>query len=147
MWWPKRECFCKTAWSIGGGFAAWKDQMKISSAIGFLLTATMVVSADEQRAGLPALKAFHGTMVTLVSGVEGPPCEIWASADNVRMEYNFGGQKIITIQRGDTLYTYGTDSGQGNKTRFETGLASMGLIKQIAEIKAKGKMQGSREID
>jgi outer membrane lipoprotein-sorting protein len=121
--------------------------MKACCAIGILLAATMSVFGDEQRAGLPALKAFHGTMVTLVSGDEGPPCEIWASGDNVRMEHNFGGRKIITIQRGDTMYTYGTDSRQGNKTRFETGLASMGLIKQIAEIKAKGKMQGSREIE
>ena len=56
-------------------------------------------------------------------------------------------EKLIIIQRGDTLYTYGFGSPQGEKTRFETGLASHGLIEQIALVKSKGKKDGSQVVE
>jgi outer membrane lipoprotein-sorting protein len=93
------------------------------------------------------LKSLHGTMITMISEDKGHLAEIWAKGDNVRAEFSNDKHKIITLQLGDTLYTFGTDSKKGTKQRFASGLASMGLIKQIATIKSKGKKESTREID
>jgi outer membrane lipoprotein-sorting protein len=97
----------------------------------------------------PELKSMHGTMITMISEDRGHAAEIWAKGDNVRAEFSSDNNKhkIITLQLGDTLYTYGATSKKGNKQRFASGLASMGLIKQIATIKSKGKKESTREID
>jgi outer membrane lipoprotein-sorting protein len=86
-------------------------------------------------------------MITMVSEDEGVPMEIWAKGDNLRAEASDGERKVITIQRGDTSYTFAPDSTKGHKMRVEEGLGSMGLVKQIAEIKAKGKREGAQELE
>ena len=93
------------------------------------------------------LKSLHGTMVTMHGDTEGFTAEIWAKGNNVRSEIAFGDQKVVTIQRGDTMYTFGSNSHVGNKTQFEAGLASLGLIQQIATVKSKGKKDSTRNVD
>jgi outer membrane lipoprotein-sorting protein len=86
-------------------------------------------------------------MVTMHGDTEGFTAEIWAKGNNVRSEIAFGDQKVVTIQRGDTMYTFGSNSHVGNKTQFEAGLASLGLILQIATVKSKGKKDSTHNVD
>jgi outer membrane lipoprotein-sorting protein len=73
--------------------------------------------------------------------------EIWAKGNNVRSEMSVGDEKLIILQLGDTIYTFGADSKQGNTTRFESGLASHGLLEQIALVKSEGKPGNSQTVD
>ena len=111
------------------------------------MTMAVAVVAEERLSGSAELVSLHGTMITMISENEGLPCEIWAKDNNVRTESDRNGQKSITIQLGDTMYTYDKNSAKGNKTKFAVGLASMGLVKQIAEVQLKGERQRSCEID
>ena len=118
----------------------------------FVLIAAILVSFGAAQAAEPArpaaeLVSMHGTMITMISDHEGMPMEIWAKGNNLRSEISAGDQKIIVVQLGDTIYTFGPGSKQGNKTRFESGLASHGLIEQIALVKAKGKKDSSQVVD
>lgn len=95
----------------------------------------------------PELTSLHGTMITMISDDEGVPMEIWAKGDHLRAEASDGDRKVITIQQGSTSYTFAPGLKTGHKMRVQAGLGAMGLVKQIAEIKAKGKRKGSREIE
>jgi len=121
--------------------------MKFAGVIAIVLIATRALHGEEPPAAPVELKSLHGTMVTMISETEGLPIEIWAQGDRMRSEISVGDQKIVTIQLGDTMYTFGPNLPQGNKTRFEAGLASLGLIKQIALVRAKGKKVGSQVIE
>ena len=121
--------------------------MKNLTGVAILLTMIAAAVADERATDTAELVSLHGTMITMISEREGLPAEIWAKGNNVRTESERGGQKIISIQLGDTVYTYAKNSVRGNKTKFAAGLASMGLIKQIAEVRSKGEKQASGELD
>jgi len=87
-------------------------------------------------------------MITMISDQEGLSSKIWAKGNNVRAELTYDQKKAVSIQLGDTVYTYIEGSKQtGSKKHLGSGLGAMGLIKQIEEIKAKGKKQGSVKIE
>jgi outer membrane lipoprotein-sorting protein len=111
------------------------------------IIATLIAPCGATLPGKSELTSLHGTMITMLSEDKGHAMEIWAKEDNVRAESSDDKHKTIIIQLGDTMYTYGTDSKRGMKQRFASGLASMGLIKQIATIKSKGKKESTREIE
>jgi outer membrane lipoprotein-sorting protein len=122
--------------------------MKLLDFIIVLVVVTgLGARCDAKPGGTSELTSLHGTMITMLSEDKGHAMEIWAKGDNVRAESSDETHKTIIIQLGDTMYTYGTDSKKGMKQRFASGLASMGLIKQIATIKSKGKKESTREIE
>src|SRR3990172_2210889 len=121
--------------------------MRTALSIALLLFVAGRATSAEPAAVAPELISLHGTMITMISETEGVPAEIWAKGDKLRAEIAAGDAKVITIQLGDTMYTFAQGSTKGNKTRFESGLASLGLIQQIAEIRTKGKIDGSQEIE
>jgi hypothetical protein len=120
--------------------------MRTAGVITFLLLAAGPVLGDEPSA-VPELTSLHGTMITMISETEGVPAEIWAKGDMLRSETAAGEAKVITIQLGDTMYTFAPGSKKGHKTKFAAGLASLGLIQQISLVKAKGKREGTQEIE
>ena len=112
-----------------------------------IIVSGLAACCDAKPAEKSELTSLHGTMITMLSEDKGHAMEIWAKGDNVRAESSDDTRKTIIIQLGDTMYTYGTDAKKGMKQRFASGLASMGLIKQIATIKSKGKKESTREIE
>lgn len=120
---------------------------RLAIAVAIVWIATSEIRGQQAPPAPVKLESLHGTMITMISDHEGMPMEIWAKGNKVRSEISAGDEKLIIIQRGDTLYTYGFGSPQGEKTRFETGLASLGLIEQIALVKAKGKKDGSQVVE
>jgi hypothetical protein len=96
---------------------------------------------------LPKLESLHCIMVAGSEAGGGAGTEIWAKDSNVRSERTADGQKVVTIQLGNMLYTYRTGSPGGEKKRLGSGLASMGLIRQIEWIKEKGQKIGSETIE
>src|SRR4051794_10305015 len=102
--------------------------LKTLTVVATMLTMTAGAVAHERPTDTARLVSLHGTMITMISENEGLSCEIWAKGNNVRTESERGGQKIITIQLGDAIYTYAKNSAWGNKTKFAAGLASMGLV-------------------
>ncbi|NNC90763.1 MAG: hypothetical protein HKN82_20085 [Akkermansiaceae bacterium] len=101
-----------------------------------------------EASGLPPLDSLHGTMITFFGDSEdGLPAEIWAEGNNLRTEVAHDGGVVVSLQLGDTLYTFKDGSKTGKKKWLGTGLGSMGLINQIAEVKANGIRHGSREIN
>ena len=121
--------------------------MKTVTFLLIAFSAAVHACCAEVKDPLPQLHSLHGTTVMMISEEEGLPFETWAKGDNTRMEVTDNLQKIITIQRGDTIYTYSTGSTSGIKQTCSDGLASMGLIKQIAEVKKHGIYEGAQEID
>lgn len=121
--------------------------MKIARIVALMLMAAVPVLGDQQPSGSAKLESLHGTMVMMISDDEGVPAKLWAKGNNTRVELTHGNQKVITIQFGDTMYTYIEGSRTGTKQHLGSGLGSMGLIKQIEEILAKGKKEGSEKIE
>lgn len=115
--------------------------LRVSILLSLALLRT-VVSADERE-----LRSLHGTMITTSGPTSGMAMEIWAKGDFVRSEYRAGSANVITIQRGPKLYTFGESGGAGMVFNLGHGLGTLGLIKQIEEIKARGSRQGAAEIE
>lgn len=87
----------------------------------------------------PKLESLRGTSLTFLENSDtGIPARIWAKGDSMRTETSLGGRKIVSIQRGDTCYTFDDNSPTGTKEWLGEGLAARGLINQIAEVKANG---------
>ena len=78
---------------------------------------------------------------------EGVASEIWAKGNNLRSEVRAGDLKVISIQRGPTIYTFREGDQIGTKQTLQRGLGSLGFIKQIETVKAHGKKTGSQEIE
>jgi hypothetical protein len=79
--------------------------MKTLVVLAILLTSMGPGWGAEPEKPTSNLVSLHGTMITMISDHEGMPMEIWAKGNNVRSEISAGDQKLIIIQRGDTLYT------------------------------------------
>lgn len=121
--------------------------MKTTCLVALALLATVPALGGQQPSGSEELKSLHGTQITMTSDSEGMSSQIWAKGNNLRLEMTVGNQKAISIQLGDTLYTYVEGSKAGTKQPLGRGLGSMGLIRQIEEIKARGKKEGSQELE
>lgn len=93
------------------------------------------------------LESLQGTLITEIRKGVGLPAKVWAKGNNTRLEMAADKQKVITLQLGDTMYTYTEGSRTGKKERIKAGLGAMGLIKQIEDVKAKGKKDSSQEIE
>lgn len=93
------------------------------------------------------LKSLHGTMIFMISENQGIESEVWAKGNSLRSEIRVGDSKVISIQLGHIIYAYGEGSKSGTKQVVRRGLGAMGLIKQIAEIRARGKKQGTQDIE
>jgi outer membrane lipoprotein-sorting protein len=120
----------------------------VAPVVALALAAAMPVFASQQTSGSAKLESLRGTLITMVSEDRGIPARIWAKGNNTRTELTDGRQKTVTIQLGDTMYTYLEGSTKpGMKQYLGRGLGSMGLIRQIEEIKAKGKQQTPEEIE
>ena len=102
---------------------------------------------SESIASQTELKTLHGTMILMLSEYEGVTSEIWAKGNNLRSEVRFGDLKVISIQRGPTIYTYREGDQTGTKEMLQRGLGTLGFIKQIETIKAHGMKTGSEEIE
>jgi outer membrane lipoprotein-sorting protein len=98
----------------------------------------------------PKLESLKGTLhiITEEGGRRGTKTiatRIWAKGDNTRIEMLVDSEKVISIQRGNTIYVY--RDGEKVGTRHEvSGLAAMGLVRQIDYIKSKGKITQSEMI-
>ncbi len=121
--------------------------MKKTAIIALSVFATMSALAGQEPPPAPKLESLQGTMIMMVSENSGVPCKVWAKGNNTRVEMGEKGKKVITIQIGSTMYTFIEGDRTGTKQRLGTGLASMGMIRQIDEVKAKGKKIGSRELE
>jgi hypothetical protein len=55
------------------------------------------------------------------------------------------GRKVVTLQLGDTVYNYIEGATTGKKQRL-IGFAARGFIKQIEEVRTKGKKVRSHQI-
>ncbi|GAH04956.1 unnamed protein product [marine sediment metagenome] len=101
--------------------------------------------------GAPQLKSLRGTMLTYADETEirkAVSFKIWAKGIYMRTELTAGSRKIISIQRGNTLYTYEEGSKEnGTKQWLGTGLASMGFLDQIREVKGYAKKQDPEVIE
>ena len=118
------------------------------AALVVAVAAAAPVRGDPQPPDPPKLESLRGTMITIISEDMTFPAKIWAKGNTTRLDVTQGQQTAISIQLGDTLYTYLQGSKEmGRKQHLGTGLASMGLIKQIEEVKAKGKKQGVEQIE
>ncbi len=117
------------------------------------IAALVVAAAAPGRGGLqlpdpPKLESLRGTVIYIMSEDMTFPAKIWAKGNAMRVDVTQGHQTTISIQLGDTLYTYLQGSQEmGRKQYLGTGLGSLGLIKQIEEVKAKGKKQGVEQIE
>lgn len=122
--------------------------MKIVYIVALALMAGVPALADEQPSNAAKLESLQGTLVIMMSEDRGVPARIWAKGNNTRTELSDGKQTAVTIQLGDVMYTYVEGSKRtGTKRHMGTGLGSMGFIRQIEEIRAKGKKQIPEEID
>jgi alpha/beta superfamily hydrolase/outer membrane lipoprotein-sorting protein len=103
--------------------------------------------SKQQSSGLGNLTSLQGTLILMVSEDRGIPAKFWAKGNNMRLEASVGAKKTITIQVGDTLYTFNEGEKSGLKQHLGRGLGSMGLLRQIELIKTRGKKQGSKEFE
>ena len=87
----------------------------------------------------PKLTSLHGTMVIMLDEEYGMPMEVWAEGNRSRGEIRTPESKVITIQHGPNSYVYGEGSKKGVKETIHGGLGTLGLIKQIEEIKQRGE--------
>jgi outer membrane lipoprotein-sorting protein len=109
--------------------------------VAFLMT-------GPQALGIPKIKSLRGTMVvSYEEGEKGIAFKVWAKGNNMRTELSVPPRTVITLQRGNFLYIYEEGSKVGKKESLGVGLASVGLVKQIEEVKTYGKKQGSKDID
>jgi outer membrane lipoprotein-sorting protein len=122
-------------------------QAKFAIAVAITWITTSAIYGQQAPPAPLKLESMHGTMITMIGDTGGVEFEIWAKGNNLRSELSAGDQKIIVVQLGDTIYTFGPGSKQGNKTRFETGLAAHGLIEQIALVTSKGRKESSKVVD
>jgi hypothetical protein len=124
------------------------SKFTIAALIAVAASSNMTNLAHGQQTPPEAVKleSLHGTMITLISEHEGMPMEIWAKGKNVRSQIAAGDKKFVVIQLGDTIYSYGSGDATGSKTKFDSGLAALGLIEQIALVKSKGKKDGSQVV-
>ncbi|MGD9636803.1 MAG: hypothetical protein AB7G28_18360 [Pirellulales bacterium] len=118
--------------------------MNPARALVLLLLLVEFASGQDKAAAPPVLKSLHGTMITLIDSDRGIEMEVWAKGNNVRSEIKMGDAKVVVVQRGDTMYTFSPGKSDGQKTRFESGLAAHGLIEQIAIVKSRGKKERSQ---
>lgn len=102
---------------------------------------------SESIASQTELKTLHGTMILMLSEDEGVASEIWAKGNNLRSEILAGDSKVISIQRGPTIYTFGEGAQTGTKQTLQRGLGTLGFVKQIETVKAVGKKTGSQVIE
>jgi len=127
---------------MGNDFAF---SIRAQLAVVFLTTWTTSIVFGQPSPVAPRLDSMHGTMITMIDSTQGIEMEVWAKADKVRSEIKEGDKMIVVIQLGDTLYTFSPGRKEGQKTRFDGGLAAHGLIEQIALVKSKGKLDGTQE--
>ncbi len=127
--------------------------MKIGLFSVFLLCWCAMVSADAAttQSGPPKLESLKGTLhiITEANGNLGTTTiatQVWAKGNNTRIEMLLDTAKVISVQRGNTIYVYRERENTG--TRHEvSGLAAMGLIRQIEYIKSKAKVTRSELIE
>jgi tetratricopeptide (TPR) repeat protein len=103
--------------------------------------------ADEQGGAQPNLRTLRGTVVTMMSESEGLPSKFWAKGNLYRSETTFGDRKLISIQRGSDLYIFEQGSTTGEIIALGRGLGTIGLVRQIEDIKRLGKKQDSVQIE
>lgn len=122
--------------------------MKTVYILALALIAAAPAPAGAQPSGSARLESLQGSLIIMTGDDRGVPARIWAKGNNTRTELNNGRQTAATIQLGDAMYTYVDGSKKaGTKRLLAPGLGSMGLIRQIEEIRAKGKKQTSEMID
>lgn len=71
--------------------------------------------------------------------------ELWAKGDAVRQEIEFGDDTLIQIQRGERIYSFSVEDQFGMVVRGRGGLGTLGLVRQIEEIKANGTVVPSQD--
>ena len=94
----------------------------------------------------PPLTSLHGMTSTaydvdpefLSSDSAGTVSEVWAKGDFIRYEFSFAGGKLVSVQRGDLLYSFSPDDAFGSRLRLAGGLGTSGLINQISKVQANG---------
>jgi outer membrane lipoprotein-sorting protein len=95
----------------------------------------------------PAPQRLESLRCTVITGGEGgTPAELWAKGDKTRIEKAADGEKVVSLQLGDTLYIYRLGSRTGTKKRLGHGLDSMGIIQKIDWLKERGEIIGSEKI-
>jgi hypothetical protein len=118
-----------------------------------LLCCCALFSADaaSAQAPPPKLESLQGTLHLIAEadgkhGTKTIATKIWAKGNSTRIEMHLDTGKVISIQRGNTIYVH--REGEKTGTRHEVnGLAAMGLVRQIEYIKSKAKMTRSEVID
>lgn len=87
-----------------------------------------------------ALHSLQGTVVMITSEGEGLPFRFWAKGPYLRMELAHGPNRVVTLQRSNVVYTYleGSTNAGTKASLGGPGLASLPLLAQIEEIKARG---------
>lgn len=94
------------------------------------------------------LETLHGkAFVSVTGGDQEHLFEFWAKGNRLRTEEIRDGKKVVTIQYGDTLYSYTEGEGLATTGWLGEGLASLGFINQISEVQAHGERGESKEID
>ena len=94
----------------------------------------------------PSILSLHGMtsmdrnvgLETYRAGDSVTESEIWAKGDLVRHEIANGDGKLIQIQRGELIYSFSAEDAFGMVIRVRRGLGTMGLVRQIEEIRAHG---------
>ncbi len=105
------------------------------------------IQAQTQADTQGSLRTLQGTLITMISDKDGVPMRFWAKDNSFRGETVSGKRKIISIQRGNKYYTYVQGNTRGEVVEAKRGLASMGLIRQINDIKRLGKKNNAVEIE
>jgi outer membrane lipoprotein-sorting protein len=126
--------------------------MKVWHFSAFLFFCCALLSADaaSAQATPPRLESLKGTLhiITETSGNLGNKTvatQVWAKGNNTRIEMLLDTGKAISVQRGNSIYVY--REGEKTGTRQEvSGLAAMGLVRQIEYIKSKAKVTRSEVI-
>ena len=98
----------------------------------------------------PRLDSLQGTLriITENNGKLGTTTiatRLWAKGNNTRIEMLLDTGKVISIQRGNTIYVYRESDKMGTRHGV-SGLAAMGLVRQIEYIKSKAKITRSELI-
>jgi hypothetical protein len=91
------------------------------------------------------LHSLQGDMIMDLGNGTGVVSTIWAKGPFLRSELGSGEGMIVTIQRGDMMYTYQPGERAGTKVRL-SGFGAQGLIEQIHYLKRHGKRTNSAEI-
>lgn len=101
-----------------------------------------------RKPAVPPLRSLRGrAYVNVTGGDQEHLFEFWAKGNRLRTEEIQNGKKTVTIQYGDTLYSYTEGEGIGSTGWLGEGLASLGFINQISEVKTYGERGPSKEID